>query len=340
MKHQIKILSFLLLLGFVACKTDPKPSSTTSPKSETVKKTIPIPKFNADNAYAHIEKQLSFGPRVPNSEGHKKCKAFIIAQLESHDIKVSTQDFDAEGYTGTLYKGTNIIGSFNPDNPNRIILAAHWDTRFTADADEDDNGPSLQADDGGSGVGVLLEMARILKEAPIELGVDLVFFDVEDQGQSDGDESTISTWGMGAQYWSKNPHVKGYTAKYGILLDMVGAKDAQFPKERVTGVFKPNIVRSVHQLYGKVWKLAKNMGRSDYFVERTVNGGIDDHFFVNLHAGIPMIDIINKPNTSDSSFGSHWHTQDDNMEVIDVATLKNVGQVVTAVVYQEEMGKF
>ena len=246
MKFTLKISCYFFLLFLVACKTDQKSETPVKPK-KSVKKSIPVPKFNGDNAYAHIEKQLSFGPRVPNSEGHAKCKAYIKSTLESNGIKIATQDFDAEGYTGTVYKGTNIIGRINPDNNNRIILAAHWDTRFMADQDDDNNGPSLQADDGGSGVGVLLEMAKLLTENSIDLGVDLIFFDVEDQGKSDGDESTIPTWGMGAQYWAKNPHIKGYQAKYGILLDMVGAKDAQFPKERVTGVFKPNIVRSVHQ---------------------------------------------------------------------------------------------
>ncbi|MEL6986259.1 MAG: M28 family peptidase [Bacteroidota bacterium] len=335
----LKYVSFLLLLFFVACKTDQKQPTpeVTVPKT---KKSIPVPKFNAENAYAHIEKQVSFGPRSPNSDGHAACKEYIIKELEALGIKISTQDFKATGWEGTPYNGTNIIGSFNPDNKERIILAAHWDTRFTADEDDDNNSASVQADDGGSGVGALLEMGRLLKENPIELGVDLIFYDMEDQGQRNGPEGSFVTWGLGAQYWSKNPHVAGYTAKYGILLDMVGAKGAQFPKENVNGIFKPNVTRRVHSLYSKVWKLAASMGRAEYFVDRTVNGGIDDHFFVNKIAEIPMIDIINKPNEENSMFGDHWHTHDDNMDVIDVATLKNVGQVVTAVVYKEEMGKF
>ena len=336
-----KNIYYLLLIPFLlfSCKTDQKPDITEKIESKP-KKTIKVPRFDANNAYKNIEAQVALGPRVPNSEAHENCKDWIVSSLETLDIEVVVQEFKAASYDGDPYLGKNIIGRYNPDNPERIILAAHWDTRFTADEDEDKSA-SVQADDGGSGVGVLVELARLLKENPIDLGVDLIFFDLEDQGKSGraSDQNTVNTWGLGAQYWAKNPHVDNYKAKYGILMDMVGAKGATFPKENVNGVFSPNLNRKIHQLYKKVWTKAKGMGRGDFFVDRTVRGGIDDHYFVNALAAIPMIDIINKKE-SDSSFGPHWHTHDDNMDIIDPKTLGAVGQVVIAVVFAEEMGRF
>jgi hypothetical protein len=156
------------------------------------------------------------------------------------------------------------------------------------------------------------------------VGVDILLTDLEDQGKSNDSDGT--TWAMGAQYWSKKPHVANYNAEYGILLDMVGASGAQFLKESISRTYAP-------QLVDYVWNLANGMGYGHLFINKTLSGGIvDDHLFINQNLGIPTIDIINKP--SDNSFGDHWHTENDVMDVIDKNVLRGVGQVITAVVFR------
>ena len=328
MKYRYSLLLLICSLLFITACEDEKPKPP--PTKPTIK--VKVPAFDRNSAYEYVKGQLAFGPRVPNSEGHDQCRAWLVEQFESMGAQVTEQKFDATAYTGEVLKSTNIIASYNPENPNRIILAAHWDTRHIADKEDDTsriNEPIMGADDGASGVGVLLEIARHLKASPIPLGVDLVLFDSEDYG--DGENDAPETWCLGSQYWAKNPHKKGYKARFGILLDMVGAKDARFPKEGTSRHFAP-------QLLNKVWALAKRMGKSNYFVEEIVSPTIDDHLFVNRDARIPMIDIVNLP--KDKTYGFYHHTHDDDIELIDPATLGAVGQVVLSVVYNTSNGDF
>ena len=324
----MKQLPFLLILVlfFTACNGDSKQTTKVE------KKKIPIPKFDRDSAYNFVAKQVEFGPRVPNTPAHKATKEWLSSQLKAHGAKVIEQDFKAKAYTGTILNGTNIIGQYNPNAKKRIVLAAHWDSRHITDNDPDEskrNLPVDAADDGASGVGVLLEVARHLTTLPEEMGVDIIFFDAEDYGSpTDG-----NTFCLGSQYWSKNFHVNGYKAKYGILLDMVGAKNPRFPIEGTSAKFAPQIV-------SKVWKLAREMGHGTYFSMEKVAGVTDDHLFVNRIAGIPMIDIINLPINTEQRFVNHWHTTNDNMDNINKRTLGAVGQIMLAVIFNEAMGKF
>ena len=324
------ILTGLLL--FNACQPD-APETPVKDKQKS-SKPIPIPRFNKDTAYDYVAKQVAFGPRVPNTPGHKACKEWMVQTLKEQGAKVYEQDFKAKAYTGETLNGTNIIASYNPDAKKRVFLAAHWDTRPISDYDPDaakQNDPVPGADDGGSGVGVLLEVANKLNETPIGIGVDLIFFDAEDFGESKGED--IKTWCLGSQHWGKNPHVKGYKAKYGILLDMVGSKGARFTKEEISMNYAPRVMN-------KVWKLANNMGFGNYFSNESSGTVIDDHLFVNQLTGIPTIDIINRPLNSKTGFGAYWHTHKDDMSVIDKNTLRAVGQTVLAVIYNESNGKF
>ena len=329
------VIRYILWLGLAsllltACQEDKKPVAS----AEVVKKAVKIPAFVADSAYAYIAKQVAFGPRVVNTPGHKACRAWLVSQLRGFGATVTEQPFDAKAYTGEVLKGVNIIAQFNPDHPRRVVLAAHWDTRHVADSPistERRNEPILGADDGGSGVGVLLEIARQLQANPLDLGIDIVLFDAEDYGDTESDNP--NSWGLGSQYWSRNVHTAN-RPQYGILLDMVGARNARFPVEGFSYRYAPALVE-------RVWKLASQMGYGNYFVLEDGGPVTDDHYFVNTIAQIPMIDIINLPPTSGNGrFGDHWHTHNDDMDIIDVRTLRAVGQVVLAVIYRESGGQF
>jgi glutaminyl-peptide cyclotransferase len=322
----------LFSFGLTGCKSDDAgQSAADSPPAVPVA----VPKFERDSAYAFVAKQVSFGPRVPNTEAHRQCRQWLADQFRAYGAKVIEQNFQATAYTGEVLEATNIIAQYNPEATKRILLAAHWDTRPFADSplsQERQEEPILGADDGASGVAVLLEIARQLQSNPLAMGVDIVLFDAEDYGESGGGKA--ETYALGAQHWSRNMHVGGkQRPKYGILLDMVGAKDARFPKEYFSMQYAPQVVN-------KVWKLAQDMGYGNYFVNDPGGGVMDDHYFVNTIAGLPMIDIINRPVGTETGFGEYWHTHDDDLDIIDPRTLRAVGQVVLAVVYREANGTF
>lgn len=327
----------ILSTAWVACKQEPAKSSS----STTVETPFNVPSFNDDTAYAYIATQVAFGPRQPNSAGAESCRKWISQTLEKFGLQVIFQPFEAKGYTGTLYKGVNIIGSFRPELHRRIMFSAHYDTRFMAEEDQDaakQKQPILGADDGASGVAVLLELARVLSANPPEVGIDFVFFDLEDQGERNG--SDIKSWCLGAQHWSRTPHAMIARPKYGILLDMVGARNARFLVEDVRNTYSPDLAARITALYIKVWKAAQSLGKSNYFADGSVSGIIDDHYFVNSIAGIPTIDIINKPPDTNTGFPAHWHTHADDLGIIDKRTLKAVGTVMLNVIFQESAGLF
>lgn len=325
-KTTFYLIANLFLIFLYSCAPDqPSTSASTVNKS-----TVSIPKFNRDSAYHFVAQQVEFGPRVPGEDAHTKCANYLKNQLETFGAKVTLQNFSATAFDGTPLAGTNIIGSFNPKHPKRLILAAHWDTRPFADSPMNTSTskePNLGADDGASGVGVWLEVARILNENPLDLGVDIIFFDLEDYGENSNENS----WGLGSQYWSANFHTKDYKAEAGILLDMVGAKNAIFPKEQFSVYFAPDFV-------DQIWNLAQRMGYGNYFSNNNGGAITDDHYFVNTIAKIPMIDVIHRPINSNTGFPTHWHTPADNLEVIDSKTLGAVGQVMVAAIYRFGQG--
>lgn len=336
MRQITKFLLFVLATTLIySCGSDG--ATATKPKKETSPKAAPvqIPGFNADSSFVFIEKQLAFGPRVPGTDTHKACKDWMVSKFKSYGAEVIEQDFKANFYTGETVDATNIIAQFNPSMSKRIILAAHWDTRMFGDKDDDismRDKPIPGADDGGSGVGILLEIGRLIKENPIGMGVDIILFDAEDQGKS-GPDTPATYWCLGSQYWSKNKHRGNYQAMYGILLDMVGAKNPTFGQDEYSLTYAGPQVK-------KLWSLAQRMGYSDMFVDQKTNGLIDDHVFVNTIAKIPMLDIINRTTSTESSFQKCWHTHCDDISVIDKRSLKVVGQVVTAAIYKESTGNF
>lgn len=285
-----------------------------------------VPAFNADSAYKFVQGQVDFGPRNPGSEGHQQAEDYFLAKLRSYagPRGVYPQHFTAEGYEGDSLSLTNVIAAFNTQSSDRIMLCAHWDTRPRADKDTaNTDQPILGADDGGSGVGVLLELARVFRDNPPPIGVDLVLFDGEDYGR----EGDNSKYFLGSMYWSNNPPVAGYSPRFGILLDMVGGQNAIFPKEQ-------NSMRYASALVNELWSIADDKGYSDLFINELGNTISDDHVVINQITGIPTIDIIrHDPSRGNPGFAPYWHTHRDNMQIISRQTLQSVGDVLTELIY-------
>lgn len=322
---KIFIYSVIIAL-FTGCSTN---SEKEAARVEE-KKDIPVPSFNPEKAYQYIADQVAFGPRVPNTTPHQQTEEYLISQLKEIGATVVTQKFEADTYDGEVWKLTNIIGSILPDQKRRILLAAHWDSRKIADKDtERRDEPIDGANDGASGVGLVLEVLRTIQSAENkpEVGIDIIFFDGEDNGQP-GQGGDPKWWCLGSQYWSQNKHVPGYSAYYGILFDMVGAEGAQFHKEGYSMEFAPSIVN-------KVWNAAERIGYGQYFRSSEVGGITDDHYFVNVNAKIPMIDIIAHDPLSNDFFPDYHHRHKDNMDIISKETLKAVGQTTLQVIYEE-----
>ncbi len=319
--QKILLAVILCTLIFTSCENENNTIDEPAALNEA-------PVFNADNAYAHIEKQLSFGPRVPGTNGQKQCAAYLQSEIEKHCDTVYVQKAKVtQPISEKNYPCINIIGSMNPDALYRILILAHWDTRPWADMDDENrNKPILGADDGASGCGVMLEVARAIKESDLQLedvGIDFLFVDVEDVGKT---EWSSLSYSLGTQYWAKNPHVANYKANYGICLDMVGAKNAQFLLEGYSKQYADDKQRNI-------WDIANRLGYGQYFLYQDGGAITDDHVVVNEMANIPCVDIINLQ--EGGSFGKYWHTHDDDIDIIDKRTLKAAGQTVLQVLYEE-----
>lgn len=321
-----------LLTQIPACQPEKPIPKVEVPPVKPTGPPVMAPAFNADSAFYFVKKQVDFGPRVPGTPAHKKCAAWLVQSFRRHGLTVIEQNFKAKTYFATL-DAVNIIAQYKPELANRIIVAAHWDSRHVADKDtKNTEKPILGADDGASGVGILLELARMLQANGINIGVDLICFDAEDLGkesetsivQQVAPPNTEETWCLGSQYWAANLHRPGYRAQSGILLDMVGAKGAQFPYEMYSTM-------NAGAQQAHIWSVAKELGFEAMFPPRAGAGITDDHVFVMKGTAIPMVDIINM---SGDPFGSYHHTHADNMSIIDKTTLQAVGQVVATVIYR------
>ena len=327
MNSKYIFFSVLLVAAlFSSCKSN---KQTTEEVLQTVG-----PAFVADSAMAYCKAQCDFGPRTMNSKAHDLCEEWIVNKFKGFGLEVETQKADLTGWDGTKLHSTNIIAHFNPQAQRRILICAHWDSRPWADNDPDSanwHKPVLAANDGASGVGVMLELARILQnDTTLAIGVDLVCFDAEDYGTpqwAEKREDSESTWALGAQYWAKNLP-ENYEPQFGILLDMVGGQGAKFYQEQFSLRYAASIV-------DKVWSAARHAGFSSLFTNEVGGGITDDHIPVN-EAGIPTVDVIPfYPDCDQSSFGPTWHTVNDDMEHLDINTLKAVGQTLIQVIYSE-----
>jgi len=318
------ILSAFFYL-FQQFKSDPQQGHNTTKPARPPVNQVAVPVFSADSAYVFVEKQVKFGPRVPNTEAHRKCAAWMVAEFKRFGLSVIEQKFQARHFKGTTFNANNIIAQYKPEIPRRILIGAHWDSRFAADKDSTNpDKPIDGADDGASGVGVLLELARTLSKNPLDIGVDFLCIDVEDQGDDNGEPET---WCLGSQYWAKNLHRPNYMPYQAVLLDMVGGKNARFYKEGISMEVAPRTV-------DKIWEIAIAQGFMQYFIPENRPGITDDHLFIIKGARIPMIDIISTPNEGSHPFPDWHHKHADSMENIDRGTLKAVGQTMTVFIYQ------
>lgn len=267
-----------------------------------------------------------------NSDAHEHCGAWIVSMFQKFGMEVSEQRAVLKGYDGTPLMSNNITASYQPQLQQRILLCAHWDSRPWADNDPDEANhqtPVMAANDGASGVAVMLEIARLLQadSCLLPVGVDFVCFDAEDWGN----DGVSDSWALGAQYWSRqlsksNPRPN---YRYGILLDMVGGQGAHFYQEGLSNYYASHVVK-------RVWQAASVAGFSSFFPQEDGGTITDDHLPVNETAKIPCIDIIPYyPNCKASSFGPTWHTIHDDMQHIDRSTLKAVGQTLIQVLYTE-----
>ena len=326
MNRKYIFLSFLIVATlFSSCKSNKQVEEVLNPVG---------PAFIADSAMAYCQAQCDFGPRTMNSKAHDLCEEWIINKFKGFGLEVETQKADLTGWDGTKLHSTNIIAHFNPQAERRILICAHWDSRPWADNDPDSTNwhkPVLAANDGASGVGVMLEVARLLQnDTTLAIGVDLVCFDAEDYGTpqwAEKNEDSENTWALGAQYWAKNLP-ENYKPQFGILLDMVGGQGAKIYQEQ-------NSIRYAASIVDKVWSAARHAGYGSMFTNEVGGQITDDHIPVN-EAGIPTVDVIPfYPDCRQSSFGPTWHTINDDMEHLDANTLKAVGQTLIQVIYSE-----
>jgi len=328
------ILAVAFILSLAACNGPGNQQKQESGKeTQDEKAQIKVPEFNPDSAFHFVKSQTDFGPRVPNTEAHAKCADYLTVKMKQYADTVLVQKGQVRAYNNDILNIQNIISVFNPGAKKRILLGAHWDSRPYADHDPDKSvrwDPIQGANDGASGVGVLLEIARVLAKSDPGLGIDIIFFDAEDYGPPESDQSQkTDARGLGSQYWARNPHKYGYDAYYGILLDMVGAENALFPQERFSTYYAPDVV-------DKVWGIADRIGYGQYFLDK--EGGVinDDHYYVNEIIGIPMINIIHlRPDAKDGPFFKYWHTKEDTIDKISPQTLDVVGTVVLNVLFRE-----
>lgn len=319
----------ILLLVGIAMMMSCKGNQTTQEQTYTQQS----PDFNVDSAYTYIAEQCQFGPRIMNSAAHDSCGDYIARKFESFGATVYNQYADGRLYDGTPIKMRNIVASFDEANPVRLLICAHWDARPWADNDPNPDNyytPIDGANDGGSGVGVMMEIARQIQLKAPAVGVDFICFDAEDCGVPNWENSfddTSSSWCLGSQYWAGTHHIEGYRARFGILLDMVGGSNCNFQKEAYSVLY-------AGQFVDKVWAKAQNLGFGEYFSSEKCGAVTDDHVQVN-QSGIPCIDIISHDKNGYGFCATH-HTVDDNLAHINKQTLHAVGQTVMEVIYTEQ----
>lgn len=313
---KLYIFTIIITLMLLGCKNKTEEQTTVIPKKQIV-----IPEFDAENAFRYLVAQVEFGPRVPNTTAHRECRNYLVNELKKFADEVKLQEFKDNAY-GVELNLSNIIATFNPDAKERILLCAHWDTHPWASQELDHKKRDLPipgANDGASGVAVLLEISKILKNNKPKIGVDIILFDGEDYAKP----NDINAYLRGSKYFAKNKP-RDYNPKYGILLDMVGDANLEFRKEGFSLKYAPDIVQLV-------WSIASELNFIE-FVDYPGEEIIDDHIPLN-QVGIKTINIIdfNYPDETHR----YWHTLEDTPDKCSPRSLYIVGTVLLHLIYRD-----
>lgn len=295
----------LLLLALAACHEAPRRRE-----------------FDGPSAFKYIETQVAFGPRIPNTEAHAKMAAWLDSMLRTRSDTLVVQKWDHVTAKGDTLHLTNFIARFNPQATKRLLFLAHWDSRPTADNPKkpQKDKPVPGANDGGSGVALLLGVADALKKDSTTLGVDLLFDDGEDYG--DFEAKPPNDVLIGARYYAAN-QLPGPQPLYGVLWDMVAAKDLKIYQEGNSLVGAPEVVE-------RVWDTARELGYATTFIPTPNYTLIDDHLELQK-VGIRAIDVVGFDYSE-----TYWHTPDDTIDKVSAASLQIVGDVAVALVRKEE----
>ncbi len=336
MNHKLLIPYLTLLLFAVILYSCGGRTGSSADRPDTIAMQ-PCPTFMADSALLNIEAQCDLGPRVPGSQAWTKCGQWIADQFRSLGCDVEEQTTEVTVYDGTKIPCRNIIARLNADNPDRILLCAHWDSRPWADNDPDEKNhkkPILAANDGASGVAVMMELARAIRQSPLPMktGIDFICFDAEDYGcpqwAEDDVTDTSETWCLGSTYWANQAAANNYRARFGILFDMVGGRGSTFSMEGLSRQYAEPVIQML-------WHIAHQIGYGHFFPLRDGGYLTDDHVPVNRIAHVPCIDIVPYHTDGPSSFGPTWHTLNDTPENIDTNVLEAVGQSVLQLIYND-----
>ncbi len=285
-------------------------------QSATRYPTVPIPAFDADSAFDYLVKQVDFGPRSPNSAAHEECLLYLQQEFSRYADTVQMEKFNVPGYDGVLLHLTNIIVSFNRKATTRVLLSAHWDSRPRADHQPGGpvDKPIPGADDGASGVAVLLEMARDFKQSPPPVGVDIMLWDGEDYGR----EGELNYYCLGSKYWAATKPYS-YQPDFAVNLDMIGQKGLRIEKEGYSVQYAPDVVNLI-------WNTAAEMNVPQ-FVDSLGDTIYDDHIPLQ-NAGIKAVDLI------DFNY-KYWHTLEDTPDKCSPKSLSAVGRVLLDVLYRK-----
>lgn len=314
-----------------SCKRSATGNATSSGVPSSTAVSREMPQFSADSAYQYVASQCDFGPRVPGTDAQKACAKWLQNELLRHGATVKLQEGEMTAYNGAKLPVINIVGSFNPDAKMRVLLMSHWDSRPFADNDPDPakrKQPVMGANDGASGVGILLELARLCSEKLPQVGIDIFLTDAEDYGAPEdwSGPHDEKWWALGTQMWCKQAAKEGYRAQYGILLDMVGSANATFYREYYSE-------RYANSFVNEIWQAAARLGYGDLFINQGGGGVTDDHVFVNRMLQIPCVDIIDTRTDTDGTFCPEWHTTHDTMDNISRETLGKVGRVLVSLLW-------
>jgi hypothetical protein len=275
--------------------------------------------FNGDSAMSYVRQQLAFGPRVPGTPGWQQTGDWIVRKLRAAAAEVTEQKWTHRLATGRTIPMRNILARFKPQASERVLYVAHWDTRPRADSDPDPanhDTPIPGANDGASGVALLIAVAEALSKAPPAMGVDLLFVDGEDYGTFGPDVDVL----IGSTYFASHLPTPGYKPLFGVLWDMIGDADLGIEQEQYSAQQAPEVVQ-------RVWQTARDLGYERYFPTNVRSYPITDDHYPLLKAGLRVIDVIDYP--------WEWHhTLADSADKVSAQSLQIVGDVAMALLRQ------